>query len=126
MFDARLHNLLDDMRDTLTHSQGVGLAAVQVGVLWRACLVMTPDGVLELINPQITSQGKSKIGEEGCLSVPDVNVRVARPNRVTVTALDRNGKPFKVDLKGLAAVCTCHEIDHLNGILLTDRAEGAQ
>jgi peptide deformylase len=123
VFDARIHRILDDMRDTLKHANGVGLAAVQIGVLYRICLIMTPSGVLECINPEISAQSKVKIGEEMCLSLPGECYKVKRPQFVTVTAFDRHGHQFMAELKGISAVCACHEIDHLNGILFVDRTD---
>lgn len=108
------------MRDTLKHANGVGLAAPQVGVLYRVCLVMTSSGVLELVNPEITSKSKNKSDEERCLSLPDESYFVRRPQNVTVIAFDRDGMQFMVDLRGLSAVCACHEIDHLNGVIISD------
>ena len=121
-FDARLHQLLDDMRETLINAHGYGIAAVQVGVLYRICIVGTPDGYIELVNPQIVAQSKPKLGDEGCLSIKNIRMNVIRPQRVTVSAFDRYGKPFQVILKNMPSICACHEVDHLDGILFTDRA----
>ena len=129
-FDERLHILLDDMAETLMHANGVGLAAPQVGVLRRAVLVLetnVPEEeepyIIELINPEIVMAEGEQRGSEGCLSVPDRFGLVVRPNKVTVHAQDRNGKPFDVTGEGLTARCFCHEIDHLNGILFPQIAE---
>ena len=129
-FDARLHTLLDDMGETLRQSNGVGLAAPQVGVLRRAVLVLetnVPEGeeeiLLELINPEIISEEGEQEGSEGCLSVPEEFGLVRRPEKVTVRAQDRFGNWFEREGEGLTARCFCHEIDHLNGILFTDVAE---
>ena len=130
-FDERLHQLLDDMRETLLNQDGVGLAAPQVGVLRRAVLVMdinreglTPEEqIIELINPVITETSGEQTGAEGCLSVPGEYGIVTRPENVTVKAQDRNGNEFTVSGFGLTARCFCHEIDHLEGILFTDLAE---
>lgn len=123
-FSTALSELLDDMHDTLKSSNGVGIAAVQVGVLYRAVLVETSDGVLELINPVIEEQQKTyKSGEEGCLSVPNVRGNVKRSQRVVVKAQSRTGEFFTRSFTGREAVCVLHELDHLDGILFTDRME---
>lgn len=129
-FNARLAQLLDDMRDTLDSAGGVGLAAVQVGVLRRAVLVIetnVPEGedeyVIELINPEIIEAEGEQDGAEGCLSVPGEYGLVKRPERVRVRAQDRNGEWFEVEGTGLTARCFCHEIDHLEGIVFTSKAE---
>ena len=125
-FDARLHQLLDDMAETLLSSGGVGLAAPQVGVLRRAVLVIetnVPEGeeekLIELINPEIIESSGEQYGAEGCLSFPDEYGLVKRPLDVTVRAQDRNGESFTVSGTGLTARCFCHEIDHLDGIVFT-------
>jgi peptide deformylase len=121
-FGARLHQLLDDMRDTMISASGVGIAAVQVGILYRACLVDAQDGgIVELVNPVIVKVTGEKIGEEGCLSVPGFNGMVRRPLKVTVRAQDRNGKSFEHKFEGRSAVCVCHELDHLDGVLFVDK-----
>jgi len=129
-FDNRLHVLLDDMAETLNTSNGVGLAAPQVGVLRRVVLVVetnVPGGeeefIIELINPEIISAEGEQRGSEGCLSVPDQFGIVTRPEKVTVRAQDRYGNWFEREGEGLTARCFCHEIDHLNGILFTSLAE---
>ena len=129
-FDNRLHVLLDDMAETLNTSNGVGLAAPQVGVMRRVVLVVetnVPEGeeefIIELINPEIISAEGEQRGSEGCLSVPDQFGIVTRPEKVTVRAQDRYGNWFEREGEGLTARCFCHEIDHLNGILFTSLAE---
>lgn len=129
-FDARLHQLLDDMRETLASANGVGLAAPQVGVLRQAVIVLetnVPEGeeeyAIELINPEILYEEGEQKGAEGCLSVPEEFGIVTRPAKVRVRAQDRNGKVFEVEGEGLTARCFCHEIDHLSGVLFTDLAE---
>ena len=129
-FDSRLHVLLDDMAETLNTSNGVGLAAPQVGVLRRVVLVVetnVPEGeeefIIELINPEIISAEGEQRGSEGCLSVPEQFGIVTRPEKVTVRAQDRYGNWFEREGEGLTARCFCHEIDHLNGILFTSLAE---
>ena len=129
-FDARLHQLLDDMAETLFASGGVGLAAPQVGVLRRAVLVLetnVPEGeepyVIELLNPEIIASEGEQHEAEGCLSVPGEYGVVSRPEKVTVRAQDRDGNFFEVSGEGLTARCFCHEVDHLDGIVFTDKAE---
>ncbi|MGN1422672.1 MAG: peptide deformylase [Oscillospiraceae bacterium] len=122
-FDEKLWTLLDDMRDTLKAADGAGLAAPQVGMLRRAVIVDVHDehGVIELINPEIISTEGMQTGDEGCLSAPGEWGRVDRPATVTVKAQDRNGKEFTMTGSGLLARAFCHELDHLEGILFTDR-----
>lgn len=122
-FDKRLHILLDDLADTLEEAQGAGLAAPQVGVLRRVCIVDVgdEDGLIELINPEIISVEGEQEGREGCLSLPGVAGIVIRPARVTVKAQDRNGKEFTVVGEGLKARAFCHETEHLDGKLYTDK-----
>ena len=129
-FNARLHQLLDDMADTLAEANGVGLAAPQVGILRRAVLVLetnVPEGedeyVIELINPEIIETSGEQDGPEGCLSVPGEYGFVKRPMNVRVRAQDRFGEWFEVEGTGLTARCFCHEIDHLEGILFTEKCE---
>lgn len=122
-FGARTAQLMDDLKDTLAAADGAGLAAPQVGILRRAVVVMNNDTAVELINPEITSREGSIRGTEGCLSVPGMIGYVVRPEKVTVKAFDRNGKEFSVELEAIAARCACHETDHLDGILYTDKAE---
>ncbi len=129
-FNPRLHQLLDDMRETLLQANGVGLAAPQVGVLRRAVLVIetnVPEGeeeyVIELINPEILEASGEQDGPEGCLSVPGEYGLVKRPMHVKVRAQDRFGETFEVEGEGLTARCFCHEIDHLDGIVFTSKAE---
>lgn len=119
----RICRLLDDMKDTLAEAAGVGLAAPQVGVLRRVALVETDDGdILELINPRIIAKSEKNQNEiEGCLSIPDKWGLTERPESVTVSALDRNGNEIMVTGSMLTARAFCHEIDHLDGILFTDK-----
>ena len=120
-FDNKLHILLDDMYDTMKQSDGVGLAAPQVGILKRAVVIDIGNGRIELINPEIVEESGEQTGSEGCLSVPGVYGEVTRPNVVTVKAQDRNGNEFTITGDGLLARAFCHEIDHLDGILYIDR-----
>ncbi len=119
----RICRLLDDMKDTLTEASGVGLAAPQVGVLRRIVLVENDEGeILELINPRIVAKSEKNQNEiEGCLSIPDKWGLTERPESVTVSALDRNGNEIMVTGSMLTARAFCHEIDHLDGILFTDK-----
>ncbi|MGI6031449.1 MAG: peptide deformylase [Eubacteriales bacterium] len=119
-FDAKLHQLLDDMRDTLAAANGVGLAAPQVGILRRVVIVDDNGTILELINPEIVEVSGSQNDVEGCLSVPGKWGYVERPQTVTVRAQDRNGEEFIATGHDLTARCFCHEIDHLTGHLFTE------
>ena len=110
-FNPRLHQLLDDMADTLAEANGAGLAAPQVGVLRRAVLVIGDDDqVMELINPEIVFQEGEQTGPEGCLSVPGKYGMVTRPYRVRVRAQDRFGSWFEAEGEEIVARCFCHEI----------------
>ena len=120
-FDARLHTLLDDMAETMAAGNGVGLAAPQVGVLKRCCVIDVGEGLIELVNPEIVSREGEVTVIEGCLSVPDRAGKVVRPEKVKVKAQDRNGEPIEVEGEGILAVCLCHELDHLDGILYVDK-----
>ncbi len=120
-FDKKLHILLDDMYETMVKADGVGLAAPQVGILKRAVVVDTGEGKTELINPEIIEESGSQIDSEGCLSVPKVFGTVERPMNVKVRAQDRNGDWFEIEGEGLTARAFCHEIDHLDGKLFTDK-----
>lgn len=121
-FDGRLHQLLDDMKETLADANGAGLAAPQVGVLRAVCVVDVGEGPIELVNPEIIKTSGEQTGEEGCLSYPDHWGIVTRPMKVTVKAQDRNGKWFQVTGEELCARAFCHEIDHLHGILFRSHA----
>lgn len=120
-FDDRLFQLLDDMKDTLYHAEGCGLAAVQVGVLRRVIVVDCGDGLLELINPEIVSREGEQKEAEGCLSVPGVVGVTLRPETVRVRAQNREGNWCLYQGKGLKARCFCHELDHLDGILFKQK-----
>ncbi|WP_322182695.1 peptide deformylase [Neglectibacter caecimuris] len=121
-FDARLHQLLDDMKETLADANGAGLAAPQVGVLRAVCVVDVGEGPIELVNPEIIKTSGEQTGTEGCLSYPDHWGIVTRPMKVTVKAQDRNGKWFQVTGEELCARAFCHEIDHLHGVLFRSHA----
>jgi len=120
-FDKRLGALLDDMADTMYKADGVGLAAPQVGILKRCVVIDVGDGLLELVNPEILEMSDFQVGVEGCLSVPGKRGTVERPQHVVVEAQTRKGKYIEVEAEGLLAVCMCHEIDHLDGILYVDK-----
>ena len=122
-FDAKLHTLLDDMRETLIESGGVGLAAPQVGILRRVVLVDTGEEILELINPTMVETSGEQEGPEGCLSVPGKYGLVKRPNYAKVRAQDRDGNWYEAEGEELIARCFCHELDHLDGIIYTQVME---
>jgi len=121
-FDNRLWTLLDDMRDTLVKAGGYGCAAVHIGVLRRVVIVIEKDGVIELINPIITETSeKTQKVLEGSIAPDSPHCYVIRPESVTVSAFDRFGKPLVVTGNGFLAATFCHEIDHLDGIIFTDK-----
>ena len=123
-FDARLHTLLDDLKETLADANGAGLAAPQVGILRRVVIVVdAEDNMLELVNPEIVSQEGEQEGFEGCLSVPGRWGVVKRPCKVRVRAQDRNGNFFEAEGEEIVARCFCHEIEHLDGHLFTEKVE---
>ena len=125
-FDKKLHKLLDDMRETLIDSQGVGLAAPQVGILRRVFLVdvgLDGEEIVEFINPQILETEGEQEGAEGCLSVPGRYGLVKRPYWVKVKAQDRYGEWFEAEGEELIGRCFCHENDHLDGIVYTEVME---
>lgn len=122
-FDDRLFKLLEDMRDTLIDSGGVGLAAPQVGILRRVVLVDTGEDILELINPTLVETDGEQLGPEGCLSVPGKYGLVKRPYYAKVRAQDRNGNWYEAEGEELIARCFCHELDHLDGIVYTEIME---
>ncbi len=118
----RIITLLDDMKETLHKADGVGLAAPQVGVRRRICIVEVEEGELyELINPEIVEAEGYQQELEGCLSIPGKWGYTERPMTVTVKATDRNGNEFTVSGSGLKARAFCHEIDYLDGVLFIDK-----
>ncbi len=119
--DDKIVELLDDMAETMYKSDGVGLAAPQVGILKRIVVIDVGDGLLELINPEITDFSGNVKDVEGCLSVPGKYGYVVRPQKVTVTALDRFGNKRIITGEGMLAKALCHEIDHLDGIMFVDK-----
>lgn len=125
-FDSKLHKLLDDMKETLIDSGGVGLAAPQVGILRRVFVVdMGEDQpeIVEFVNPEIIELDGEQVGAEGCLSVPGKYGLVKRPYYAKVRAQDRNGEWFEAEGEELIGRCFCHEYDHLDGIVYTEVME---
>ena len=122
-FNERLHQLLDDMAETLAQANGVGLAAPQVGILRRVVIVDTGEEILELVNPTMLETSGEQCGAEGCLSVPGKYGLVKRPNYAKVRAQDREGNWFEAEGEELIARCFCHELDHLDGIVYTEVME---
>ncbi len=120
--NERTRTLLDDLYETMREANGVGLSAPQVGVLRRAVVIDIGEGRIDLVNPVITETEGEQEDREGCLSVPDECGIVKRPMKVTVRALNRDGKPFTLTGEGLLARAICHELDHLDGVLYVDKA----
>lgn len=128
-FDAELNRLIDDMIETMYAAPGIGLAAPQVGVLLRVCVIDLSVGrrggeLFILVNPEFAERDGMQLEEEGCLSVPGFNATVARPARAVVRAMDRTGAPQTVEGTGLLARALQHELDHLDGTLFLDRLRG--
>ncbi|WP_297056914.1 peptide deformylase [Thermosulfurimonas sp.] len=124
--NGRLQQLIEDLRETMYAAKGLGLAATQIGVLEKVFVTDfgeregLPRGFMVFINPEIVEAEGELYEEEGCLSIPGYSARVKRAARVLVRALDREGKPFEMELSGLGARAIQHELDHLNGILYVD------
>ena len=130
-FNTQLHDLIDDMWDTIYEHDGYGLAAVQVGVLRRVLLLRLPasedepdaeDECYEVLNPQVLECEGEKANDEACLSVPVKMGSVVRPTRIKITAQDRDGEPFELEVTDTLAIVLSHEMDHLDGILFLDKA----
>ncbi len=121
VFDEKLHVLLDDMRETLEDADGAGLAAPQVAVLKRVCVVSTEEGYFELVNPELKAASGEQTGVEGCLSVKGKYGTVTRAEKITVVAFDRYGKKKKYKVEGFTARAFQHEMDHLDGVLYTSK-----
>lgn len=121
-FDDELFRLLDDMKETLKDAEGAGLAAPQVGVPVRAVQVDVEEGFFEFINPVIVSQKGEQSGPEGCLSVRGKAGVVVRPEKVKIVFQDRRGDKYSLVARGFFARAVCHELDHLDGVLYTDKA----
>ncbi len=121
--DAKLQDLIDDMIETMHKFNGVGLAAVQVGILKRVVVIDLYDdkGPIVLINPEIKKEKGEQEVEEGCLSFPNKFAKIIRPAEVVVEALDRDGNKIKIKAKELLAQAICHEVDHLNGEVFIDK-----
>lgn len=117
-----IKKLLNNMAETMYHAKGVGLAAPQVGISKRVIVVDIGEGLFKLVNPEIVASSGIQDGAEGCLSLPDVVGNVKRSERVTVKALDENGDEVTIEATGYLARAFQHEIDHLNGIIFTDKA----
>ena len=123
-FDEKLANLLDDMFETMHNANGVGLAGPQVGILRRVVVVVDDNGkMFELINPEIVEAVGEQEAHEGCLSIPGVFGVTRRPARVTVRAKNVKGEDVQYTREGITAVCFCHELDHLDGILFRTHVE---
>lgn len=122
-FDASLSALMDDIKETLKKAQGAGLAAPQIGIPVRAVAVDVEEGYFELINPVFVYQKGEQVGPEGCLSVVGKSGTVRRPNKVKVIYQDRKGDKYALVARDFFARAVCHELDHLDGILYTDKAE---
>lgn len=131
-FDEKLAILLDDMYETMNKAEGVGLAAPQVGILKRVAVIdvgepeqaknkKSSKTKIELINPEIVETSGTQVGNEGCLSFPKLFGEVERPNYVKVKAQDRNGKKFIIEGEGLLARALCHECEHLDGHVFTEK-----
>ena len=118
--DDEVRRFIDDLFETMDIAKGVGLAANQVGVATRIAVVGVENERLAMVNPVIVSaEGKDR-AEEGCLSIPDAYGEVERADRIVLEAMDRDGKPFRLDAGGLLARAIQHEVDHLDGILFID------
>ena len=121
----RIRTLIEDMFETMYDAYGVGLAAPQVGILKRICVIdVDGEHPYVFINPEIVEQDGEQTGEEGCLSIPGMVGMVTRPEHVKVRALDENMEPFELEAEGLLARACCHEFDHLDGHLYRDLAQG--
>jgi peptide deformylase len=120
--DKFVQTLLNDLTDTLNHEGGLGLAAPQIGTLMRLFVVRSGMNSIKFVNPMMVETDGEQISIEACLSLPGVYGKVRRPARVVVKALNEHGNPFELEAFGQLACALCHETDHLDGILFTDRA----
>lgn len=122
--DDRIRMILDDMVETMRQANGCGLAAPQIGMMRRMFVAEPEEGrVYCFVNPEIVEMEGSQTGDEGCLSLPGYQGTVERPQRIKIKGLDRDGKPQEFDFEGWDAVVMCHEFDHLEGILYTDKSD---
>lgn len=119
--NERILTLIEDMKETMYHADGVGLAAPQIGILKRIVVIDVGNGPITLINPEIIKEEGSQIDYEGCLSVPEEQGKVDRPYKVKVKALNEKGEEIELEGEELLARAICHEIDHLNGVLFIDK-----
>jgi peptide deformylase len=115
-----IRRLIDDMFDTMDAAKGVGLAANQVGVARRVAVIDADGQRFAMVNPVLLSAEGCSVAEEGCLSIPEIFGDVTRPERIVLEALDREGRPFRLEAEGLVARAVQHEVDHLDGILFLD------
>jgi len=142
--DDKIRMILDDMLETMREADGCGIAAPQVGILKRLFIIEVPEEsdlespdkkehhktkepdmlLLKLANPEILEMSGTQTGEEGCLSVPGLVGSVVRPEYIKLKALDYYGDPVEIEAKGFQAIAICHEFDHLEGVLFTDKATG--
>ena len=122
-FNQELASMLDDMKETVRAENGAGLAAPQIGVPKRVVVIDVGEGYFEMINPVILTSKGSQTGPEGCLSVKGKQGTVTRPEKVKAEYRDRKGKKHKLTAEGFFARAVCHELDHLDGVLYTDKAE---
>ena len=120
-FDKRLWTLMDDMADTMYEADGAGLAAPQVGILKRVVVIDVGEGLIELVNPELLEAEGNQMCVEGCLSVPGRRGKVERPEKVRVHAQDRKGNHIELEGEGFLANAVCHELDHLDGVMYTDK-----
>ncbi len=121
--DDRIRMILNDMADTMYAANGLGLAAVQVGILRRLVVIDVGEGLIKLVNPVITYKEGEETDIEGCLSLPGYQGQVKRPALVRMNALNENGEKINIEATGLLKKAICHELDHLDGIVYTDIAE---
>lgn len=119
--DDRILTLLEDMEETMKDADGIGLAAPQVGVLRRVVVVDIGDGILKMVNPEITENEGLAVDIEGCLSVPGLSGTVERPERIKLQYINENNEEMELEARGLLARAICHEVDHLNGVLYVDK-----
>ncbi|MCL4141212.1 UNVERIFIED_CONTAM: hypothetical protein GTU68_035615 [Idotea baltica] len=124
VFDSELHTILNNMAETMYDAPGIGIAAPQVGILKQITVIdLSEDGseLIELINPIIVNKEGSFTSEEGCLSIPGYRASIKRAEKVLVKAQNRLGEEFEIEGEELLSFCLQHEIDHLNGVLFTDK-----